>query len=148
MDDDDDRGKAKVDLEIRDANEINTHLQVEFEDVFAEPYGTHSVECIWKVTFICYRCTKTCCYNLCAIFTGVFVAFYWGMEFAFLTYTHVWCCTPGMRMFIIQCNQCQKCFGTVINCFLAPVCESCGLFFSNIAVSHHGAPPLPIPEKK
>lgn len=120
------------------SNNFNEHLfllfQVDFDDILAEADGTHSIDCVWSVSYKCYRCSKNCCYNMCTLIMGIFIAFFWGMQFAYVTFVHIWCCTPMMRMFVLQCNFLQKCCGTIVNCFLAPTCEAMGLFFSNIVV--------------
>ncbi|KAJ8301725.1 hypothetical protein KUTeg_020712 [Tegillarca granosa] len=123
-----------LDLIARDPNKINDHIRVDFDDVLAEADGTHSINCVWKGSHKCYMCGKNFCYNMCTFFMGIFISFYWGMMFAYITFIHIWCCTPVMRMFVLQCNMMQKCCGTIVNCFLAPTAEACGLFFSNIVV--------------
>ena len=109
-------------------------IQVSFEDVLAEPDGAHSADCVWKCSYNCFTCAKGCCYNFLAILCGVPLALCWGCEFAMITFSHVWQITPCLRVFMINCGCAQKFFGTCLQCLLAPVCETCGLLFSNIVI--------------
>jgi hypothetical protein len=101
----------------------------------AEPDGAHSIDCVWKASFCCFTCGKNCLYRFLTLLFGMFIALYWGCEFAYITFEQVWFITPGLRMFSIYMGCCQKCFGTCVTCFLAPVCETCGLMFSRVSIS-------------
>ncbi|KAL8574225.1 hypothetical protein ACOMHN_027879 [Nucella lapillus] len=130
---------TEIDMVNRDSNSINDHLRVAFEDVIAEPDGAHSVGCVWRTAFLCFNCSKGLCYNILSIFCGVPLACMWGCEFARITFEHVWYITPLMRIFMINCGCAQKFFATCIQCCLAPICETCGLLFSNIVVKNVSA---------
>jgi hypothetical protein len=109
---------------------------VAFEDVLAEPEGAHSPDCVWNCAYKCFNCSKGCCYTLLATVCGIPMALCWGFEFAFITFQHVWQITPCMRVWTINCGCAQKFFGTCLQCCLGPICETCGLFFSNIVVKN------------
>lgn len=111
------------------------YRQVGFEDVLAEPAGAHSIDCVWKASHVCFTCGKNCCYNILTTLCGIFIALYWGCEFAMITFSMVWCITPFLRLFSITMGCLQKYFGTCITCCLAPICETCGLAFTRITVS-------------
>ncbi|KAJ8301201.1 hypothetical protein KUTeg_020188 [Tegillarca granosa] len=134
----------ELDLEKRDPNDLNSHVQVAFEDVFGEPAGAHSIGCVWRNSYKCFNCGKNCCYKLLTTLCGICIALYWGCEFAMITFQHVWCYTPMLRVLAISMGCLQKCYGTIITCFLAPLCETCGLFFSRISVSNSLQPPIPL----
>ncbi|KAK7496223.1 hypothetical protein BaRGS_00012633 [Batillaria attramentaria] len=126
-----------VDLVNRDPNSINDHVQVAFEDIIAEPDGAHSPDCVWKLAHTCFSCSRNVCYSIAAIFCGCPLAICWGCEFAGLAFNHVWLYTPCYRAFVMDCGMCQKFFGTCLQCCFGPICETCGLFFSNIVVKKH-----------
>ncbi|XP_033745942.1 caveolin-1-like [Pecten maximus] len=125
-----------VDMVKRDPNEINTDVQANFEDVLAEPDGTHSFDCIWKFSYVCFSGGKDCCYKLLSTLFGLCIALLWGCEFAIITFEMVWCYTPMLKAYTISMGLQQKFFSVCINCCLAPVCQTCGLFFSNINVKN------------
>ncbi|KAL8574222.1 hypothetical protein ACOMHN_027876 [Nucella lapillus] len=125
-----------ADMADRDPNNINDHLKVSFEDVIAEPEGVHSMDCCWVCAFNSFNCAKKFCYNLMAVFCACPIAFCWGCEFACITFDHVWYYTPCLRVFMINMGCAQKFFGTCLQCCMGPICETCGLFFSNIVVKN------------
>ncbi|XP_060078225.1 caveolin-1-like [Ylistrum balloti] len=125
-----------VDLGNRDPYAINSHLQVNFEDVLAEPDGTRSCDCVWETSFWCFTNGKNCCYKFMTGICGICIALFWGCEFALITFDQVWCLSPCLRIFSIYMGCCQKFFGTAVQCFLAPVCETCGLCFSRIIIDN------------
>ena len=109
-------------------------FQVSFEDVIAEPEGAHTIDCCWRCSYTAFNCAKGCCYNILSILCGCPLALCWGWEFAMITFTHVWHITPCLRVFMINCGCAQKFCGTCLQCCLGPICETAGLFFSNIVV--------------
>ncbi|KAK7089313.1 caveolin-3-like [Littorina saxatilis] len=127
---------TEIDMVNRDPNNVNDHLKVAYEDVIAEPDGAHSIDCVWRCSYNCFNCAKGCCYNVLSIFCGIPLALFWGCEFACITFQHVWQITPCMRVFMINCGCAQKFFSTCLQCCLGPICESCGMFFSNIVVKN------------
>ncbi|XP_050414695.1 caveolin-1 [Patella vulgata] len=118
----------------RDPNDINDHLKVQFEDVLAEPDGARSFECCWNCSRLCFNCSKGCCYKFLTLICALPFALCWGCSFAMITFQHVWHFTPLLRAWMINLGCMQKCFGTLVNCCLAPICEACGLMFSTIHV--------------
>ncbi|XP_061179128.1 caveolin-3-like [Saccostrea echinata] len=126
----------ELDMVDRDPNQINSHVKVAFEDVLAEPDGAHSIDCVWNLSYFCFNCGKNCCYKFMTTLCGIFIALYWGCEFACITFDQVWCITPSLRIFSIYMGCAQKYFGTCVSCCLAPICETSGLFFSSITVKN------------
>ncbi|KAL8574223.1 hypothetical protein ACOMHN_027877 [Nucella lapillus] len=123
-----------MDMANRDPNNLNDHVKVSFEDVLAETDGAHSIDCVWRNSFRAFNCCMVCCYNLQTLFCGIPMAILLGCEFAMITFVHVWQITPCLRVVMINCGCAQKFFGSCLQCFLAPICETCGLMFSNIVV--------------
>jgi len=122
------------DLGNRDPNNLNDHVRAEFEEVFGEPDGTHAIDCVWKLSYSCYNCGKNCCYKILTILCGVLLALFWGCDFGCTAFTHIWHCTPSLRMYSIWCGLCQKFLAITVSCFLVPVCEACGTCLSQIKV--------------
>merc|ERR1712154_498215 len=66
-----------LDLVNRDPNNISDHIKVAFEDVFAEPEGAHSCDCIWKNSYCCFEFCKRLTYMLLTTFYGICIAMEW-----------------------------------------------------------------------
>lgn len=120
------------DLTQRDPNSINGHIQVQFDDVLAEPDGAHSIDCVWTNSYKCFECGKNLCYKLLTTLCGICIALFWGCDFAMLAFNHVWCATPCMRDFAIGIGCMTKFVRAWLDCCCAPVCESCGALFSRM----------------
>ena len=129
-------GEQGVDLVRRDPNDLNTHVKVAFEDIFGEPDGTHSIDCIWETSYMCFTGSKNCCYKLLTTLCGLCIALHWGCTFAQITFDQVWLITPGLRVCAIYAGCCQKYIGIFVQCCMAPICETCGLCFSKITVTN------------
>ncbi|KAL5014890.1 hypothetical protein ScPMuIL_009160 [Solemya velum] len=126
---------GQLDMANRDPNGLNIEAKAEFEDLLGEPDGTHSIDCVWKNSYNCFTCGKNCCYKFMTTLCGIFIALYWGCEFAMITFEQVWCVTPNLKILFIYCGWYKKCFSAVVGCCLAPLCESCALLFSQITIN-------------
>jgi len=126
----------ELDLVNRDPNSLNDHVKVAFEDVLAEPDGAHSIDCVWKLSYLCFNCCKGCAYKILTLCCGICIACAWGCEFATIAFDHVWYWTPLLRIFSIYCGTIQKVWGICLSCCLQPCCETLGYCFSNIRVTN------------
>ncbi|XP_052781811.1 caveolin-3-like [Mya arenaria] len=118
-----------LDLINRDPNGINGHIQCQFEDVLAEPEGTHSIDCVWKLSYTCFNCWKGLCYKISTLLCGICIAAYWGCEFAGVSFSHVWFMTPCLKLFQINCGLCKNVYTQCISCCIEPCCVACGQLF-------------------
>lgn len=121
----------RPDLMNRDPNDLNNHLKVQFEDVLGEPEGIHSIDCVWKLSYSCFSFWQSCCYKICTLLCGIFIAMELGCEFAQIAFAHVWFITPMLRKLEINCSVMKKVYGACIGCCLEPCCESCGKIFKS-----------------
>jgi len=122
--------EKQIDLENRDPNQMYGYMTVDFEEIFAEPDGTHSIDCVWTNSYKCFTCGKNLCYKILTLLCGIFVALCWGCEFAGIAFTHIWCYTPDYKACEINLGVAKKFYGTCIHCICDPMCEACSLFFS------------------
>merc|ERR1712063_68123 len=121
--------EKELDLINRDPNAINTHLECRFEDVLAEPDGTHSIDCVWKLSYSCFNLWKKICYLIMTTCCGICIAAEWGCEFAWVSFVHIWYITPCFKWLDINCGCMRKLCTSCISCCLDPICMSLGLFF-------------------
>ncbi|XP_064606148.1 caveolin-1-like [Liolophura sinensis] len=119
----------EIDLISRDPNAINSHIQVAFEDVLAEPEGIHSFDCVWRFSYLCFEFWKNFCYKLATLCCGLCIAMNWGCVFAETAFYHVWYITPALKIMEINCGPWKKCCRICLSCLMDPCCESMGLLF-------------------
>ncbi|XP_064631972.1 caveolin-3-like [Lineus longissimus] len=123
-----------LDMDDRDPNNINDHVKVLFEDVFGEPEGAHSIDCVWRNSYKCFTGGKRICYIVLTTICALPLALCWGCSFACLAFEHIWQFAPCLKTLNINIGFFQKILTIFVKCCLDPLCESCGLMFSKIAV--------------
>lgn len=104
----------EIDLDNRDPHDMNNYLQVEFDDVLAEPAGTHSADCVWRNSYKCFTCGKNLCYKILTFLCGIFVALAWGCTFAHISFSIIWCFAPALRALHIVLNPFKKIYSILL----------------------------------
>ncbi|XP_019638221.1 PREDICTED: caveolin-3-like [Branchiostoma belcheri] len=128
-----------LDMDMRDPNNINEHTKVLFEDVFAEPEGTHSADGVWRWSFKCYNGSKSCCYKTLTYICALPVACCWGCEFACLSFCQIWAMIPCIKTCNITLASVKQIWGSLVHTCLDPCNESCALCLSNIKITQQTA---------
>ncbi|NP_001161512.1 caveolin [Saccoglossus kowalevskii] len=124
-----------LDMDDRDPTKMNEFVRVAFEEVFAEPEGMHSFDAIWRYAFITFTGVKFWCYRITTCICGIPCAVCWGIEFACLTFWHVWYVVPYTKAWLISINWLQRLWQIWISCFMDPLFDSFSRIFSNIKVT-------------
>lgn len=118
-------------VQMESFNLINHLLQtLKFNDTFGEPDGIHSIDCVWRYSYCCFECWKRLLYFFLTILYGIWLSIWWGCEFAYIAFFHIWIISPCMKIMKINCGLCQRIHASCINCCIAPCCASCGAIFS------------------
>merc|ERR1712154_570267 len=94
---------AGFDMDNRDPNNLNEHLQVMWDDIIGEPEGIKSTQCAWNCSYKCFRGTTRCCYFLLTTLFAPCLAFCSAINFASLAFQHIWCMGPCLRTWKINC---------------------------------------------
>lgn len=105
-------------------------FKCKFEDVLAEPEGTHSIDCVWKLSYICFNLWKNICYKISTLLMGICIAGELGCEFAHASFLHIWCFTPCIKYMELNCGFLKKFWSQCVQCVCEPCCKTCGLIFS------------------
>ncbi|KAL9972048.1 hypothetical protein ACROYT_G018287 [Oculina patagonica] len=79
----------KLDMRDRDPTAMNDHVKVFFQDVFAEPDGSHSIDGVWRTSFSTFVATKYWCYRILTAVCGVPTAIMCGIYFACLSFDYI-----------------------------------------------------------
>ncbi|XP_063928916.1 caveolin-2-like [Zophobas morio] len=126
-----------MDLEDRDPNKLNQHLQVSWEDVIGEPASIRSPECAWSVSNQCFKLSKNFCYVCLSVVCAPVTAFCLGITFACLSFEQIWCRTPTLRVWKISCASIRNFVAVFAHAIIIPCTSACGYFWSEIKVKTH-----------
>ncbi|XP_029907998.1 caveolin-3 [Myripristis murdjan] len=126
----------EIDLINRDPKQINEDVvKVEFEDVIAEPDGTHSMDGVWKLSYTTFTVSKYWCYRILSAIFGIPVALLWGFLFACISFCHIWAVVPCIKGCLIESQCVSRIYTLCIQTFFDPLFEACGKVFSRIQVA-------------
>ncbi|XP_050461097.1 caveolin-3-like isoform X1 [Cataglyphis hispanica] len=132
-----------AELEDRDPNNLNQHLQVMWDDVIGEPEGIRSPECGWRLSGHCFRLSRGCCYVLLSVLVAPVLALCFGFMFACLAFQHIWCVAPCLRVWKITCAAMRNFLAAVTHAIVRPVMESMGYLCHNIRIFNQRLPDGP-----
>ncbi|KAM7307133.1 caveolin-3 [Ixodes scapularis] len=124
----------------RDPNVLSEYLQVEFDDVFAEPEGTYSIDGVWKAAAKTFTQTKNVCYKALSLVCAIPLALVVGVSFACLSFQHIWCTGPAIRHCRINCHVVREYMRVILESCCAPCFSEMGLVLSRIRVQHVNGP--------
>nr|CAH0100985.1 unnamed protein product [Daphnia galeata] len=127
---------SSFDMDLRDPNNLNNHLQVQWSDVIGEPESIRSNDCIWNCSYKCYRGTKNCCYQSVTLLFAPLLAFCMGIQFACLAFQHIWCYVPCIRCLKINCSVVRDVTTIILQALCAPWIETCGHCLSRVKVRY------------
>uniref|UniRef100_A0A8C6UWM9 Caveolin n=1 Tax=Neogobius melanostomus TaxID=47308 RepID=A0A8C6UWM9_9GOBI len=128
----------EIDLINRDPAQINKDVvKVEFEDVIAEPYGTHSLDGVWKASYTTFTVSKYWCYRVLTALLGIPLSLLWGVLFALLSFCHIWAVVPCTKSCTIEFQCLGQIYSLVVHTFFDPLFEALGKIFSRVKVALH-----------
>ncbi|OCT85756.1 caveolin-3 [Xenopus laevis] len=126
----------EIDLVDRDPKRINDSvIKVDFEDVIAEPQGTHSFDGVWKASYTTYTVTKFWCYRILSAVIGIPLSIIWGFIFALISFCYIWAAVPCVKSYQIETQCLGRTFSLCIHTFCDPLFEALGKIFGSIKVT-------------
>ncbi|XP_069779103.1 caveolin-2 [Narcine bancroftii] len=113
-----------LEKETRDPDSINRHLKVDFEEVIAEPAGSHSFDRVWAWSGISFEVCKLWGYRIISLLCALPASISAGCLLAFVTCLHIWCLVPCGRI----CLLCQPTWRgfcqSLTDIVVAPLCST------------------------
>ncbi|XP_056131038.1 caveolin-3-like [Lampris incognitus] len=126
----------EIDLTSRDPKRINEDVvKVDFEDVIAEPDGTHSMDGVWKLSYTTFTVSKYWCYRILSAILGIPVSLLWGFLFACLSFCHIWAVMPCIKSCVIESQCLSRIYSLTVRTFCDPLFEAVGKIFSGMRVA-------------
>jgi len=120
----------------RDPNRLNTHLQVEWDDIIGEPNGLKTMDCAWNLSQKCYSGCLNCCYTLTTCFYAPVFGCFFGICMALFSFEKIWITGPLIRLMKIQFAIMRKVTKICMAATWAPLMETLGLVFSGMKIRH------------
>ncbi|XP_043944638.1 caveolin-1 isoform X2 [Protopterus annectens] len=125
----------EIDLVERDPKHLNDDVvKVDFEDVIAEPEGTHTFDGIWKDSFTTFTVSKYWCYRLLSALIGIPLSLIWGIYFAILSFIHIWVVVPLIKSYLIEIQCVSRVYSICIHTCCDPFYDAVGKMFSSVRV--------------
>merc|ERR1712203_339588 len=118
-----------LDLGARDSQGINVEIDLDFDDVIAEPKAAHGFDPIWRLSFILFTQTKLWTYRILAALLAAPLSILWGLLFSLLSVFYVWIIRPVMRIVETLLAIFRRFWVVLLNATLAPVCDAVGGIF-------------------
>uniref|UniRef100_A0A8I3NF78 Caveolin n=2 Tax=Canis lupus familiaris TaxID=9615 RepID=A0A8I3NF78_CANLF len=118
----------------RDPRRLNSHLQVGFEDVIAEPVSTHSFDKVWICSHALFEVSKYVIYKFLTLLLAMPMAFAAGVLFATLSCLHIWIIMPFVKTCLMVLPSVQTIWKSVTDAVIAPLCSSVGRSFSSVSL--------------
>lgn len=118
-----------LDMAARDGQGINTEINLDFDDVLAEPSAAHGFDPIWKLSFILFSQTKLWTYRLLAALLAIPLSILWGLLFSLLSVLYVWIVRPVMRLLETVLSIFKRFWVILLGSTVAPLCEALGGVF-------------------
>ncbi|XP_073456392.1 caveolin-3-like [Aquarana catesbeiana] len=126
----------EIDLVQRDPKKINQDVvQVDFEDVIAEPDSIHSFDGVWKASSTTFTVTKYWCYRVLSAILGLPLALIWGFLFACLSFCHIWAIVPCVKSYLMEVQCLGQFYAACVRTFCDPIFEAMGKALSGIRVA-------------
>merc|ERR1711981_265858 len=107
-----------LDLGARDTQGINVEIDLDFDDVIAEPKAAHGFDPVWRLSFILFSQTKLWTYRILAALLAAPLSVLW-----------VWLIRPVMRIVETVLAIFRRFWVVLLNATLAPVCDAVGGIF-------------------
>ncbi|CAF1560668.1 unnamed protein product [Rotaria magnacalcarata] len=124
------------DPENRDPMRINTHLQLDFANVIAEPdTSAYNFEALHKVSQQIYHYSKIFIYRFLAILVGLPLMLCWGLLFGVYTFTMIWLVAPMRRLSQSFIGEIGLYVQSTSDAIIAPLFRSMGKVYSGVHVS-------------
>merc|ERR1739844_82429 len=118
-----------LDLGTRDSQGINVEINLDFDDVIAEPKAAHGFDPIWRLSFILFSQTKLWTYRVLAALLAAPLSILWGLLFSILSVVYVWIIRPVMRIVETVLAIFRRFWVVLLNATLAPLCDAVGGIF-------------------
>ncbi|XP_028670330.1 caveolin-2 [Erpetoichthys calabaricus] len=119
----------------RDPHDINSHIKVNFEDVIAEPEGTHSFDKVWVCSHAVFELVKYLLYAFLTTVLAIPLSFVAGIYFAVISAIHIWIVMPCIKSCLMALPPFKAIWKSLVDMFISPFFESMGKCLSSFKIN-------------
>jgi len=123
----------------RDCNNVNIEINLDFDDVLAEPSAAQGFEWVWKLAFVVFSQTKSWFYKLFSAVVAVPAALMWAIVFALVTVVYIWIVSPALRLFDLSLAIVKRVVVGAMSVTVQPLSAAVSHVFAKV-----GSKPLPV----
>merc|ERR1712001_79824 len=121
-----------LDLGNRDSNNVNVEIDLDFDDVLAEPNAAQGFEWVWKLAFVVFSQTKSWFYKLFSAVVAIPAALMWAVVFALVTVVYIWIVSPALRLFDLSLAIFRRVVVGAMSVTVQPLCAAVSHVFAKI----------------
>lgn len=110
-----------LDLGNRDSNNVNVEIDLDFDDVLAEPRAAQGFDWVWRLAFVVFSQTKCWIYKILAAVVAVPASIMWAVVFAAITVIYIWIISPALRLFDLTLAILRKVVVGTLSVTVAPL---------------------------
>jgi len=127
-----------INLLQRDDHQLQTGIDLGFEDIYGEPDSVHSLDAIWRTNYAVFQSVRSFFYKVFSLIVAIPLAVVFGILFALVSTLSVFVFVPAGRLLSIPAGWIFKVWSVVIGAVFDPLFNSLGRIFSNVKVSRYG----------
>jgi len=124
-----------LDLANRDTNNVNLEIDLDFDDVLAEPSAAQGFEWVWKLAFVVFSQTKSWFYKIFAAVIAVPASLMWALVFALVTVLYIWVVSPALRLLDLNLAILRRVMVGVMSVTVQPISLALSHLFAKFGQS-------------
>jgi len=130
-----DINSSGLDMITRDKRGINLEIDLDFDDVLAEPSTAHGFDPIWRLSFVLFSQTKLWVYRIISAVIAIPLSLLWAVIFSLLSVTYVWLVRPILRIVEMFLAILRRIWISLLQATLEPFCEAVGAVFGRLKLT-------------
>jgi len=127
-----------INMVQRDDHQLQTGIDLGFEDIYGEPDNAHSIDAIWRINHSIFTAVRCFFYKVFSLIIALPLAVVFGILFALVSALSVYVIVPLGRLLSIPAWWIFKVWTFVVGAVFDPVFTSIGRICSNVRISRYG----------
>jgi len=127
-----------INLVQRDDHQLQTGIDLGFEDIYGEPDSAHSLDAIWRINHAIFTNVRCFFYKVFSLIICLPLAVVFGILFALVSALSVYVIVPLGRLLSIPAWWIFKAWTFVIGAVFDPIFTSISRICSNVRISRYG----------